>query len=639
MKKKYKSNTDFEDEDEKIVLGKEWKEESEKSEDDYFKIEEEKLDDEKLDDEKPPEDPYKKGKTVFIAAIVAIALLGAVGAFFVLPAIFNVDIVKEISAKLSLGGEDKTASAVVTAKPVITSVAIAEAPTTNKNEITLKVNAKADQCRFSSDGKVWSAWRAYKAEEKWTLDGSEGQKTVYVQCKNKEGNNETKSAKIYFDNTAPSMSLDARTENNSIIVDAKGEDSNPFGATCTLLLNDKEIDKFIGDYSKKLAVDAGSYKVTLVCYDAADNQVSAEKSVEIVKKVEKNETTSTTQNTTTTQQKKERKISIIINNGDAETNSRYLTLTLYATDGYLCRYKEEGGEWTPYEKYTPQKTWTSNAWSSQTITIYYECNDENGTFIGQAKDSIEYVKLNGGSSSTSGSSSGGSGGSNGGSSGGTTTLKINSLALRPVGGFAFKPGFTNQYRLTLNLDAVNAKECRYRNIPWEPQPVWSDWFPYTTSKEIEVMADRGGDGDRVVEIECRDSKNNTVSRSASLIYDNTPPQEVDTSRPEDMSLIYSETINGTTKTYIKLIWLAVNDATSGVYRYVISKMNVSSGEIVSNYKVINAGSDSSYEFTEEVDPTDQYVYGFSVYDNAGNRADSARLLYCDPSQPLPATCS
>ena len=523
-------------------------------------------------------------------------------------------------------------------KPVITSVTIVEAPTTNKNEVTFKINAKADQCRFSSDGKVWSGWKKYKTEEKWVLDGADGQKIVYVQCKDKEGNNETKSAKIYFDKTSPSINLDAKTEDNSILIDAKGEDSNPFGTTCTLLVNDKEMDRFIGDYSKKLAVEAGNYNIMLVCYDAAGNQVSAEKSVEIVKKVEKNETTNTTQNTTTVQQKKERKISIIINNGDAETNSRYLTLTLYATDGYLCRYKEEGGQWTEYERYTTQRTWTSNALSSQTITIYYECNDENGTFIGQAKDSIEYVKLSGGSTSGGDSSSSSGGGSNGGS-GGSATLKINSLSLAPVGGFKFKSGFTNQYKLIFNLDAVNAKECRYRNIPWEPEPVWSDWFQYTSSKEIEVMADRGGDGDRVVEIECRDSKNNIVSKSASLIYDNTPPEEVDTSRPEHMSLIYNETVNGITKTYIKLVWLAVNDATSGVYRYVISKMNISSGEIVSNYKVINAGSDSFYEFVEEVDPTDQYVYGFSVYDNAGNRADSARLLYCDPSQPLPATCS
>ncbi len=41
--------------------------------------------------------------------------------------------------------------------------------------------------RFSNDNKNWSDWEAYAPVKRWTLDGGYGEKTVYVELKNKQG--------------------------------------------------------------------------------------------------------------------------------------------------------------------------------------------------------------------------------------------------------------------------------------------------------------------------------------------------------------------------------------------------------------------------------------------------------------------
>lgn len=45
----------------------------------------------------------------------------------------------------------------------------------------------ADQIRISNDGMNWTRWEPYQQEVDWTLDGEEGEKTVYVEIKNSDG--------------------------------------------------------------------------------------------------------------------------------------------------------------------------------------------------------------------------------------------------------------------------------------------------------------------------------------------------------------------------------------------------------------------------------------------------------------------
>lgn len=607
MRKKHKDEI-FEFDDE-IVIGKEWK------------------DAEELPADAPREEAMAKGKNIFLVAVAALVLLGAVGAFFILPALLNSDIFKELGQKLSFSAEKQKTDEVAPAqtlpkKPSLLSITIKEAPTTNKDEVFLKLYAKgAEKCRFSNDGSVWSEWYAYSEQAKWKLSDGDGNKTVYYQCKNIGGIADAVSTKVYLDKTLPSLSLSVSVQNNQIQIIAKATDDNPYGFNCKLIVNGEEKDSFSGSYSKYFYVEKGNHKIVAVCIDAAGNNASADKEVMIAE--EKKEETV----------KKQRNISIIINNGAAETNSRYLTLTLYADDGYLCRYKEGNEAWTSYESYATTKSWSSKVSESQKITIYYECKDKNDVLIGQAQDSIEYVKsdkLSGSSTTTGGSSSSGSGN--------YVAPRINSAAFSLPSGSSLVAGFTKNYLLTLTMSAQGITECRYRNIPWEPEPVWSAWMPYSASRQIELLGPRGGDGDRLVQIECRNSAGTVVTNEARIIYDGTPPEPVDTSRPEDMTLIYSEEINGVNRTYVMILWLPTSDAVSGVYSYNIDRMAVSEGRIRTNYAVILENRSTFYQFIEEIDPRDVYIYGFTTYDKANNAASSTTLLYCDPSQPLPANC-
>lgn len=595
MGKKYAEDPLLNEEDEEITVGKEWREER----------------------DGPIEQPAGDNRrTLALAGIAVLLILVAAGSFVALSATPN-------NSGESAERQSESAAGSEIAKPSLLSISIVEAPTTNKDEITLRLYAKnATECRFSNDAAGWSEWRAYASEAKWRLDDGDGNKIVYYQCRNSAGTSVPVSTAIYLDKTAPLVSLDIEVQKTLARLNAEGTDENPYGARCAVIVDGKETGGFIGKISKELNLGAGPHTININCSDAAGNAAAAERVLEL----KEGENAGAPGETTTM-------ISILINNGAATTNSRYLTLSLYATGGNLCRYRENNGQWTNYEPYSTTRSWTIEALDSQTVTIYYECKDKDGALIGQASDSIEYIKdsIDGGGGSSSGSG--------GGSSGGSQTLRLNSVTLIPLTGSYRKPGFTNDYRINLEISAVGARECRYRNIPWEPAPVWADWAAYRTSQTIEMLGDRGGDGDRLVEVECRDAKNNTVAGSARIIYDHTPPSEVDTSRPEDMTLIYSEEINGTNHTYIMLVWLPGTDVTAGVYSYNIDKMNVSEGRIVADYKIVYENSSTFYQIIDEIDPTETYIYGFTTYDNANNGATSTRLLYCDPSQPLPANCN
>ncbi|MEM3625122.1 MAG: hypothetical protein QXF35_00980 [Candidatus Bilamarchaeaceae archaeon] len=602
MKKKRIEDVSIEED---IIVGKEWDDSTEPA------------------PSAPDEEAAARGKNFFIIAIVALIVLGLVGAFFVLPALLNFDIFKEVSLSLEKPKSVETTSAPpLPKKPSLLSLNIENGlTTTNKDEVTLYLYAKnAEKCRLSNDGVSWSEWLSYAPQAKWKLSPEDGDKTVYYQCKNNGGVSDSVFAKIFLDKTPPVVSIEVLKQNEEqVSLNVKATDKNPYGLNCKLLLDGEEKDSFSGIYSNYFVLTEGTHKIDVVCVDAAGNIASENKEITITKENKKEETKITNKN---------RKISILINNGAAETNSRYLTLTLYADDAYLCRYKEGAEPWTSYEPYTNYKSWTSKVSESQTITIYYECKDKDDVLIGQAEDSIEYVKKK--IDDSSGGSSGG--GSN------YVVPQIKSAVLSPPRGSYLVSGFTNSYKLNLNLVAQGVTQCRYMTIPWVPEPVWSDWSAYTSLKEIELLGPLGGDGDRLVMIECKNNQGKIVTSEARIIYDGTPPEPVDTSNPETNTLIYSKEINGTTHTYVMIVWLPTADSVSGVYSYNIDRMAMSEGKIKTNYAVILENGSIFYQFVDEINPADVYIYGFTTYDKANNAATSHTLLYCDPSQPLPANC-
>ncbi len=65
-----------------------------------------------------------------------------------------------------------------------------EAMTTENSKVQLYVHGSqwgASEMRFSNDGTNWTAWESYHAEKEWILEPQEGEKTVYAEIRNSDG--------------------------------------------------------------------------------------------------------------------------------------------------------------------------------------------------------------------------------------------------------------------------------------------------------------------------------------------------------------------------------------------------------------------------------------------------------------------
>ncbi|MFA6530337.1 MAG: fibronectin type III domain-containing protein, partial [Candidatus Micrarchaeia archaeon] len=62
-------------------------------------------------------------------------------------------------------------------------------PVTDYRQVKLYINSPAgSQCQYSNDAATWSAWEACPKVKDWTITTGDGQKTIYVQGKNSNGN-------------------------------------------------------------------------------------------------------------------------------------------------------------------------------------------------------------------------------------------------------------------------------------------------------------------------------------------------------------------------------------------------------------------------------------------------------------------
>ena len=92
-------------------------------------------------------------------------------------------------------------SSAILVKPAVPrelSIAInGGAETTDSALVTLSLSAVgAEECRYSNDKVFWSAYEPYTESKEWKLESGEGERTVYYQCRNKNGESEIVSASI-----------------------------------------------------------------------------------------------------------------------------------------------------------------------------------------------------------------------------------------------------------------------------------------------------------------------------------------------------------------------------------------------------------------------------------------------------------
>ncbi|WP_188951244.1 Ig-like domain-containing protein, partial [Filimonas zeae] len=107
------------------------------------------------------------------------------------------------------------------APPTGSIVINANAVYTNKTTVTLAVTAGDDngavEAAFSNDGKAYSEYAAVSPEKTWELNSGDGNKTVYVQLRDKAGNTSVTTASIWLDRTAPAVPVITQPAHNSSI--------------------------------------------------------------------------------------------------------------------------------------------------------------------------------------------------------------------------------------------------------------------------------------------------------------------------------------------------------------------------------------------------------------------------------------
>lgn len=654
------------------------------------------LDDYIAEDNRPMEEAAEPGflsgnKYMVIAALIGFVLLASAAAVVILPAVAGEGFSKDLFSKFSLSalaggtpnlntnkagantdGTGNTGTAVQKQKPALLSLLIKETPYTSSRTVTLSLYAKdADKCRYSNEDGTWSQYEPYSTETQWDLTGGDGQKTISYQCLNAAGESDVVSATTTLDGTQPDVSLSASLDGGLLSADMTASDSGSGGVACTLKLDSSELDSFgAGDYAKQYHVQLadGSHLLLLSCSDAVGNAAGAEAQLKVGQKNDtpKNDT-----------RKTGRSITISINNGATDTDSRYVTLTLYAEGADVCRYKDESTAWTAYENYVTTRSWSFGGDSTGTKTVYYECKDKDNYLIGSVSDSINYNSRQ--------YSGGGSGGSSGGGSpscGANLTLcadnachanctgicsagrfwcsnesicKLNGAScgglvnLTMIAGTGLIPtvssylaGYTNNQNVVLEINASGANECHYRQTPALPAPDWSSWAAYAQQQPIVLSATVHGmleDGQRLVEVECRNATGSSLVENSSIIYDSTAPVAADMTHPDITTLIYRQEIAGVNHTYVSISWAPTTDNVAGVNSYNASKYRIDPPPVyLQDFQTMENGS-MMYELVDEVLENETYYYSFITYDNAGNFALSTQLVICDPSQPLPARCT
>ncbi len=180
-------------------------------------------------------------------------------------------------------------------------------------------------------------------------------------------------------------------------------------------------------------------------------------------------------------------IAISINNDARWTNSRDVTLGLYAFAAAQCRYSNDGYSWGAWEPYTTWKQWTLTQ-EQGSKTVYYNCRKKNNDDIGTASAGIIYSPVPPSPPSD-------------------MSISIND-----------GDEYTTSTKVTLRLREDGASACRLRQDSYD----WTDWTDYSSGLKFTL---RGDDGQKTIYYQCmNDYGTGTVHDSIYLI--SQPPPRI-----------------------------------------------------------------------------------------------------------------
>lgn len=350
---------------------------------------------------------------------------------------------------------------------------------TASSDVALSLFARhASECHFSSDGGSWGSWEAYSTTRDWELDGADGLKQVFYQCRNSAGETSNPvSASIELDSTPPAISLSSpesgKTYYNSIELSFNVSDPASETVRCSAVIGNTLQD--LGtlhtgvQQSIIISLPAGERTLSLNC---SDNLHTSSSNVSFTIK-------------------KKPSVSVTINGGSEYTDSAGVILTLSSATASECRFSRDQSSWGEWQDYSQSVQWTLKG-SDGRKRVYVQCRNSDGVESDVAEDTImldsrppPYI-----------------------------SLSINDGA-----------GWTSSQDVVLGLYAYAAKECRFSNNGQE----WSAWEMYSSKKSWKLSS---GEGEKTVYYECRNGSGGDIGQVSAKINYSAIPQ----SPPSAMSI-------------------------------------------------------------------------------------------------------
>jgi hypothetical protein len=313
--------------------------------------------------------------------------------------------------------------------------------------------------RFSNDAASWSAWQPFEQTKAWTTTVGDGTKTVYVQFMD--------GATNISQNCSDTIALQPSGPTGSIVINAGSTYTNSISATLTL----SATDDACGVLGMRFSNNGSAWSVweeyrtskawTLTAGDGAKTvYVQYKDCAETLSNIcTGNITVDTTPPA----------CSIVINGGDAQTNTASVTLTLSATDAgsgvSRMRFSNDDSTWTTWESYADSKSWTLVS-GDGTKTVYVQYDDVAGNVSASYSDLIELM----------------------------ATVPTGSVTINDGDAYTSSTSVT----LTLSDGGGAAVQMRFSN----DGSAWTAWEEYGTSKAWTLTA---GDGAKTVYVQYRDS--------------------------------------------------------------------------------------------------------------------------------------
>ena len=241
-------------------------------------------------------------------------------------------------------GSGRTSTILDTTPPTGTILINGGAVLANNVWVALTLSSSdAVTMRFKNENGAWSAWEGYATSRAWTLSGGDGVKTVYVQYRDAAGNvSPSTIADIILDMTPPTGTINI---NNGALY------ANTAAVTLNLSSPDAISVRFKNENgswsawesfsaSKAWILSSGDgFKTVYVQFRDPAGNPSASLIRDIIL-----DTTAPVG-------------SILINNGEAYTESNSVTLTLICGDAVQMQIRNESGDWAAWESYITQKSW------------------------------------------------------------------------------------------------------------------------------------------------------------------------------------------------------------------------------------------------------------------------------------------